>query len=384
MTVPRRIGLLMHHASAYGRQVFTGIRRCMLGRPEWNPIVSGPRPDAVLAWATEPPDGVIAHVHESQLVQPLVDLGVPVVNVSAAIPTPFDHIGLDDEAIGRLAAEHLFSRGHTRCRYIGHMDVGYVQRRRAGFHAALAAVGRKGDSLLWHPTLGEHHVVEWIRQQPYPQGILVSGDSFALRVVQICKRHGILVPEEVAVIAGTNDEEICTFADPFLTAVDLPGRAIGKRAVERLDELLQRPDQPPVKEQLAPGRVIERASTDIDAVNDPQLARVLAAIRQRAASAIAVDELAEEVGLNRRTLERQFRSAIGRSIYQHVLRTRLARAKDLLASTDLPLRVIAAQTGFATAQHFADCFRRKEGTTPGQFRLRQDKQALLTEIICDD
>jgi AraC-like DNA-binding protein len=49
-----------------------------------------------------------------------------------------------------------------------------------------------------------------------------------------------------------------------------------------------------------------------------------------------------------------------------VLQLRLAKAKRLLAA-DLPLRQIAAETGFADQSHFTRHFRKSYGVTPVQY-----------------
>jgi len=50
----------------------------------------------------------------------------------------------------------------------------------------------------------------------------------------------------------------------------------------------------------------------------------------------------------------------------------VAKARELLASTRLPLSEIALKVGFADQSHFARRFRQAVGVSPGQFRKLQN------------
>ena len=91
-------------------------------------------------------------------------------------------------------------------------------------------------------------------------------------------------------------------------------------------------------------------------------------IRENAHRPIGVPEVAAECGLERRTLERRFRSAglppVGRSIILH----RIARAEQLLTETGMQIKEVAYACGFGGPQRMIYDFRRVRGTTPGSFR----------------
>ena len=48
----------------------------------------------------------------------------------------------------------------------------------------------------------------------------------------------------------------------------------------------------------------------------------------------------------------------------------LARAKELLTETDLPLKSIAGLTGFEHIEYLSVVFKRMTGESPGQYRKR--------------
>lgn len=67
-------------------------------------------------------------------------------------------------------------------------------------------------------------------------------------------------------------------------------------------------------------------------------------------------------------LNRLFVRYTGSSIHQYLLDVRISHAKKLLLNTDLPLGVIAEQTGFGSSTYFSRYFRQVNGLSPTLFR----------------
>ncbi|MEB8386314.1 GlxA family transcriptional regulator [Rhodobacteraceae bacterium KMM 6894] len=85
---------------------------------------------------------------------------------------------------------------------------------------------------------------------------------------------------------------------------------------------------------------------------------------------LTVDDLADQIGISKRQLERSFAKHTGLSPRRYYTDLRLARAYALLSETDLPIAEIAAATGFGGSSAFARAFRVKFDTAPGAFRKR--------------
>jgi AraC-like DNA-binding protein len=79
-------------------------------------------------------------------------------------------------------------------------------------------------------------------------------------------------------------------------------------------------------------------------------------------------QLAERWGYTRSHFSRLFKSRLGVSPQQYVLRARIARAKELLRETNAPIRGIGEMTGFTETSQFSRRFRSMTGTTPAQYR----------------
>jgi AraC family transcriptional regulator len=84
--------------------------------------------------------------------------------------------------------------------------------------------------------------------------------------------------------------------------------------------------------------------------------------------AIALDVVAQEVGMSRYHFSRVFKESMGLSPINYIVRQRIERAKKLLAETDLPIADIALQAGFSGQSHFTTFFRKLVGLTPRSFR----------------
>lgn len=77
--------------------------------------------------------------------------------------------------------------------------------------------------------------------------------------------------------------------------------------------------------------------------------------------------VAVSCGLSPRTVSRAIHTT-GMSLRQHVNHVRVERAKDLLGSTTLPIKVIALDLGFRWPQDFSRTFADLAGTSPSGFR----------------
>ena len=80
---------------------------------------------------------------------------------------------------------------------------------------------------------------------------------------------------------------------------------------------------------------------------------------------------------SRRSLELSFRSHLGRSPHQELIRIRLDKAKTLLVGTTLPLAKIAELSGFGGPDNFSRAFRRETGISPRDHRLQHSGSAVL-------
>ena len=85
---------------------------------------------------------------------------------------------------------------------------------------------------------------------------------------------------------------------------------------------------------------------------------------------ISAAQLAQNVGMSTRQLERLFRAHLGRTLREHYLDLRLDRARNLVTQTALPIIEVAFACGFVSAPHFSRAYRARFGLPPTRERRR--------------
>lgn len=104
--------------------------------------------------------------------------------------------------------------------------------------------------------------------------------------------------------------------------------------------------------------------------DDPVVDAVVDYIWTRGHTTLAVSDVAEHVGMSRRTLERRMRAATGRSMLDEIVYCRFSRAERLLRETDLPLKAIVSLAGFGSMQNMRFTFQKRTGMTPNAYRMQ--------------
>jgi len=84
-------------------------------------------------------------------------------------------------------------------------------------------------------------------------------------------------------------------------------------------------------------------------------------------------QLGRFVGLSPNHLATLFQRELGMTPHDFLLQSRVARAQELLGTTDMTVTDIAMEVGFSSSQHFARVFRKLEGCTASTYRRRPAK-----------
>ena len=87
---------------------------------------------------------------------------------------------------------------------------------------------------------------------------------------------------------------------------------------------------------------------------------------------IDLESLAATAGLSVFHFARAFKQSEGVTPHAFILERRIAKARELLTGTSLPLAEIALAAGFADQSHLARRFRQAVGVSPGTFRKLRD------------
>ncbi|HVG39424.1 MAG TPA: LacI family DNA-binding transcriptional regulator [Pyrinomonadaceae bacterium] len=187
----------------------------------------------------------------------LLDLGVAGERMSTLV---VDYqVGIDE------AIRYLVGLGHRRLAYVGGPHrMSSALKRLEGFRESVARTlpGElppliyEGDFRL---ESGRRAAREIIAAAPRPTAVVVANDMMALGVMQECRRADLHIPRDISIV-GFDDIAFAALAEPPLTTVCLPRAELGKRAVEALIAMIERPGQPGVEVSI-PTYLITRGST---------------------------------------------------------------------------------------------------------------------------
>lgn len=316
--------------------------------------------------------------------------GLPVVDVlgNARFPgiASFD---TDARTVAKLAADFFLKAGFQHFGFCGYRKIPFSERREAAYCAYLAE--KKKKVLVFAPPLTqgphshiqaierhglsmEQSIASWLKNQPRPLALFACNDIRAQQVLNACRESGIKVPEEIAVMGVDNDDVLCNLCEPPLTSIEPDTEELGYRAAALLDQAMQGGYLSDELTLISPVRIVERASTDIVAIEDPVAVQAVRYIRDHVGNGIAVKDVLTHVDRSRTDVEQRFRRWLGTSIHSEIQRLRMERVQGLLRLTDLNLDEIARRSGFATSAHVCRLFQRYFHQTPTQFRKGQQAE----------
>src|SRR4029079_13225059 len=107
--------------------------------------------------------------------------------------------------------------------------------------------------------------------------------------------------------------------------------------------------------------------------DDPIVQRAMEIIWTHGNCPMSVSDIARQLPVTRRTLDRRFVESTGRSVLEEINACRLSRAKRLLTETDLPVKTVAHLAGFNSTERMRVLFVEREGTSPTTYRKQQAK-----------
>jgi LacI family transcriptional regulator len=376
---PLQVALLVETSNAYARGLLEGVTAFLREHRRWSVYLSEhSRGESVPHWLEGwRGDGILARIENRRIAQAVAGYKLPTVDLSAARLLPgIPWVETDDAAISRLAFEHLSDRGFRHLGFCGSTAYNWSIWRRDAFCGLAKArdcecfiheVGAEAERAAeW--AANQAKLIRWLRELPKPIGVFACFDIRGRQVLDACRSAGLKVPDEVAVVGVDNDPVLCELADPPMSSVEPDARRTGYAAAELLDQIMAGRQVAPEPHLIPPLGVVARRSTDALAVADEDVATALRFIRDRACTGIRVDAVVETVPLSRRGLENRFRAVVGRTVHEEILRCQVARVRELLTRTDLPLKAIAQKVGIGNVEYLNVLFRRATGRPPGAYR----------------
>ena len=175
----------------------------------------------------------------------LSDINMPVVLFDrVCLPELFSTVVADGVQSAQKATQHLLDNGSRRIAFIGganHLDI--VKRRKHGYLEALRenkipierelVVCRKIDY-----EEGKIATETLLSLPEPPDAILAMNDTLAFAAMEVIKRHGLRIPQDVALI-GYTDEQHANYVEPKLSAISHQTYLMGETACRLLIEQIR-------------------------------------------------------------------------------------------------------------------------------------------------
>jgi LacI family transcriptional regulator len=378
----RKVALLIETSNAYARGLLQGVVRYIREHSPWSfYIPEQGRGDIPPSWlANWQGDGIIARIENVAIARSVAASGLPAVDVSAARLLPFlPWVETDDQAISRLAAEHLLDRGFKHFGFCGDARFNWSNWRADHFEKAIQQARRQchhyRSSISPLAPLEEQvsDIARWLRKLPKPVAVMACYDIRGQQVLDACRSAGLAVPDEVAVIGVDNDALLCDLSSPPLSSVIPNTQRTGYEAAALLDQMMSGKSLPPGPHLVGPLGVATRQSTDVLAIADRHIAQAARYIREHACEHINIEAVLKVVPLSRRKFETRFKKLLGHTPHEEITRVRMNRVKELLTETELTLAEIAERTGFEHVEYLSAAFKKKVGLPPNRYRTRNQK-----------
>lgn len=173
-------------------------------------------------------------------------------------------VRIDDYAGAKNAVEHLIATGRKKIfHFAGRLNVSIWRDRNRGYSSAMKEAGIEVQDDWVHSAEtskeeGEKYALDIIKRGNIPDAIFFSGDYAALGALMTFQKHGIKVPQDIAIVGFAN-ELLCEITSPTISSVDQFSYNMGKMACKILFESIEGGPQQSVVMQ--PKLVIRESSS---------------------------------------------------------------------------------------------------------------------------
>lgn len=234
-------------------------------------------------------------------------------------------------------------------------------------------------------------VVNWLRREAR-RGVTIGGlctGAYALA------KAGLLDGKKATIHWENQDgfteefEEVRLTKSVFVMDGNRLTTAGGTASIDMMLKIIARDQGDDIANTVADQLIYSSIRTDQDTqrlsiptrigVRHPKLSEVIRKMEANIEDPISPADLAEEVGMSPRQLERLFRRYLNRSPKRYYMELRLQKARNLLMQTDMSVINVALACGFASPSHFSKCYRAHYATTPYRERGTQSAPGAVEE-----
>ena len=181
-----------------------------------------------------------------------------------------NYVGIDDEAAGRVATEHLIDVGCKRIAHIRGRENSTGIRRHEGYRAALLSRGLpySDDLVISRSSVDTGSLAQGadamrilLDRGQKPDGVFCYNDPLAIGAINTILEAGLRVPDDIAVIGcGNLHYDDCLRV--ALSSIDQQSQQIGQRAADLVISLIESKQKPRARSYILEPALVRRASTN--------------------------------------------------------------------------------------------------------------------------
>ena len=377
-----RVLVAMPLGAASGRKIMSGIYRFLGEGYSWDVELIRRDTDFIQLFKGDGFDVrdfdgmIVAFAEQAELRRKQAKINLPTVFVDYPDPVrsairrhAFVHD--DERSIASVAMQHLLTTG-SRASFAfvpARTQTEWSDRRQSAFVTQMKMARRKvivfeGDGN------DRNDLADWLVSLPKPTGVLAAFDDRAIDVLEVCRRLGLSVPNDIAVLGIGNDEPLCDAAVPPLSSVAIEFANQGYRAARELHAMMLGGRSPRTDLRFGSSETAVRSSTAGGRSSAALAVRAHKFILDNALHGITLRDVVAHLHVSRRLATLRFRETYGQSILGAIIDIRLKEAKRLLLRTNLTVADIAMHCGFRDPAAFRAIFSRRHGVPPREFRLK--------------
>lgn len=276
-------------------------------------------------------------------------------------------VWLDNNDIGRLAAEHLLHLGHFKSfGFIFSQENDFYNREReSAFRLTLKANGLASSA--FHPSNASKRIKEmirWLKDLPKPAGIMTSTDLQGIEALAACKKADLDVPNAVSILGVGDDLSRSKRIRPSLSSINPNYAQVGYRAMQELDLIAQSRGRRRPKEVVVPANgVVIRQSSAPSARTFDLVDSALSYITSHATDRIRPVDVANHLGCSLRLAEIRFRRIQNETIQTAIERIRIEKALELLKDGERTVKEVSERLNFTSPNQLSRIFKRHFGKT---------------------
>ncbi len=115
---------------------------------------------------------------------------------------------------------------------------------------------------------------------------------------------------------------------------------------------------------------IQKYTTEQIGLADDFMTKVIDIINRKYSNELTLDYICNEMHMSKYHFCRKFKSTMGITVMEYILKTRLTAAKNKLTKGKLPISEISEKCGFSSISYFCQVFKRSTGITPSEYRKK--------------